>query len=411
MIADVNQKPEPKINECPVEHMRKTIAPMPKAEIIQILDDGTWRINGFSEVRQILRNDIARQAGFSAETAIKNAGGLMKNPPILYLEGEEHHKARRETNRFFTPSVTDREYREFMNEFADKLVSDFKQSKRADLSDLSMDMAVQVASQVVGLTDSIFPGIKGRLEALIKTGDDALNGKPNILSAIQGNWNMLSFYISDVRPAIRKRRKNPQNDVISYLISRDYADFEIMTECVVYGVAGMVTTREFISVAMWHLLENPHLMERMKIGEEAERYAILHEILRLEPVVAHLYRRTTADLTIESEGQEITIPAHTKLDLNIGMANIDEQAMGDHPASVCPAREMADLRPKVPAYGMSFGDGSHRCPGAYVAIQESDIFIRKLLEIDGLRIENKPTVSYFNIAESYELRDFILAIG
>lgn len=410
MIADVNQKPEPKISECPVDHMRKTIAPMPKAETVQILDDGTWRINGFSEVRQILRNDIARQAGFSAETAIKNAGGLMKNPPILYLEGEEHHKARRETNRFFTPNVTDREYREFMNEFADELVADFKKKKRADLSELSMDMAVQVASQVVGLTDSMFPGIKGRLEALIKTGDDALNGKPNILSAIQGNWNMLSFYISDVRPAIRKRRKNPQNDVISYLISRDYADFEIMTECVVYGVAGMVTTREFISVAMWHLLENPHLMERMKVGEEAERYAILHEILRLEPVVAHLYRRTTEDLTIESDGQELTIPANTKLDLNIGMANVDEQAMGDNPASVCPAREMADLKPKVPAYGMSFGDGSHRCPGAYVAIQESDIFIRKLLEIDGLRIENKPTVSYFEIAESYELRDFILAI-
>lgn len=410
MIADVNEKIETHNSECPVDHMRKTIAPMPEAETIQVLEDGTWRINGFSEVRQILRNDIARQAGFSAETAIKNAGGLMKNPPILYLEGEEHHKARRETNRFFTPSVTDREYREFMNEFADELVADFKQNKRADLSDLSMDMAVQVASQVVGLTDSMFPGIKGRLEALIKTGDDALNGKPNILSAIQGNWNMLSFYISDVRPAIRKRRKNPQNDVISYLISRDYADFEIMTECVVYGVAGMVTTREFISVAMWHLLENPHLMERMKVGEEAERYAILHEILRLEPVVAHLYRRTTEDLTIESDGQELTIPAHTKLDLNIGMANIDEQAMGDNPASVCPAREMADLRPKVPAYGMSFGDGSHRCPGAYVAIQESDIFIRKLLEIDGLRIENKPTVSYFDIAESYELRDFILAI-
>ncbi len=410
MIADINEKSETTVRECPVDHMRKTIPPTPKAEVIEILEDGTWRINGFSEVRQILRNDIARQAGFAAETAIKNAGGIMKNPPILYLEGEEHHKARRETNRFFTPSVTDREYREFMNEFADELVAEFKKNKRADLSDLSMDMAVQVASQVVGLTDSIFPGIKGRLEGLIQTGDDAINGKPNILSAIQGNWNMLSFFISDVRPAIRKRRKNPQDDVISYLISRDYADFEIMTECVVYGVAGMVTTREFISVAMWHLLENPHLMERMKVGEEAERYAILHEILRLEPVVAHLYRRTTEDLIIESDGQEVTIPANTKLDLNVGMANIDEQAIGDNPAAVCPAREMADLRPKVPAYGMSFGDGSHRCPGAYVAIQESDIFIRKLLEIDGLRIENKPNVSYFAIAESYELRDFILAV-
>lgn len=410
MIAKASETVEPNVSECPVPHMRKTIEPMPKPDAIQIMEDGTWQISGFSEVRQILRKDIARQAGFSAENAIKNAGGLMKNPPILYLEGEEHHKARRETNRFFTPNITNREYRDFMNDFADELVSRFKKDKQADLSDLSMDMAVQVAAQVVGLTDSIFPGIKQRLEALIKTGDDIINGKPSFLSAIQANWNMLSFYISDVRPAIRKRRKNPQEDVISYLISRGYADFEIMTECIVYGVAGMVTTREFISVAMWHFLENPDLAERMRVGEEVERYAILHELLRLEPVVAHLYRRTSEDLTIESNGQDVIIPANTKLDLHVGAANIDEKAVGDDPATVCPAREMADLRPKVPAYGMSFGDGSHRCPGAYVAIQESDIFIRKLLEVDGLRIENKPSVSYFDIAESYELRNFVLAI-
>ncbi|GAB5492832.1 MAG: cytochrome P450 [Phototrophicaceae bacterium] len=410
MIADVNEQVISNSAECPAGHMRKTLDPMPKYDPIEILDDGTWRINGFSEVRQVLRNDIAGQAGFSAENAIKNAGGLMKNPPILYLEGEEHHKARRETNRFFTPNVTNRDYREFMNEYADELIARLKQEKQADLSDLSMDMAVQVASKIVGLTDSIFPGIKPRLEALIKTGDDMINGKPSFLGAMQGNWNMLAFYISDVRPAIRNRRKNPQEDVISYLIGRGYADFEMMTECIVYGVAGMVTTREFISVAMWHLLENPRLMERMKVGEEAERYAILHEILRLEPVVAHLYRRTSQELTIQSDGKDVIIPANTKLDLNVGVANIDDSVMGDNASAVCPARDMAELRPKVPAYGMSFGDGSHRCPGAYVAIQESDIFIRKLLEVDGLRIEKKPSIGYMEIAESYELRDFILAV-
>lgn len=396
--------------ECPVRHDRKTIKPMPEQKIIEILDDGTWRINGFSEVRQVLRNDIAAQAGFAAEQALQGAGGIMKNPPILFLEGEEHHKARRETNKFFTPNVTDRDYRDFMNEFADKLIADFRAKGQADLSDLSMDMAVQVASQIVGLTNSIFPGIKARLEALIKGGDAILNGRPGILTTITTNWAMLSFYISDVRPAIAKRRKNPKDDVISYLISQGYADFEIMTECIVYGVAGMITTREFICVAMWHLLENPHLMERMKVGEEEERYAILHEILRLEPVVAHLHRRTKEELVIESEGEQITIPAGTKLDLSIGAANIDERAIGENATAMCPMREMVEMRPSVPQHALSFGDGSHRCPGAYVAIQESDIFIQKLLEIEGLTIEREPDVSYFAIAESYELRDFILTI-
>jgi len=381
--------------------------PRPRYEI---QDDGTWVIYGFTEVRQILRSEAVRQAGFTAETIYEQGAGFMANLPILYLEGEPHHKARRETNRFFTPSITDREYREMMNEFADQLIADFQESKRADLSDLSMEMAVRVASQIVGLTSSLFPsGLKGRLEGMISVGDEFVQGKSNWLSSLRAQWNTSSFYLFDVLPAIRARRKNPQNDVISYLIEQDYSNLEIMTECIVYGVAGMVTTREFISAALWHLFENPHLMERMRVGSQQERYAILHEILRLEPVVGHLYRRTTDELTFESEGETVTVPAGTKLDLHIVAANADEEAMGDSPDAVCPMRDRADMRPKVPEFGLSFGDGSHRCPGAFVAIQESDIFLRKLLEVPGLRIEKTPDVSYFQIAEGYELRDFILA--
>jgi hypothetical protein len=54
-----------------------------------------------------------------------------------------------------------------------------------------------------------------------------------------------------------------------------------------------------------------HLRQRMMVGAQEERYAILHEILRLEPIVGQLYRRTTEALTIESEGQLVTIPAGT----------------------------------------------------------------------------------------------------
>jgi cytochrome P450 len=375
----------------------------------EIREDGTWVIYGFAEVRQILRSEFVRQAGFSAETIYEKGAGIMRNLPILFLEGEPHHKARRETNRFFTPSITDRAYREMMNDFADELIAEFRQKKRADLSDLSMEMAVRVASQIVGLTSSLFPGgLKKRLEAMIEVGDQMLTKTPAWITTLVSQWSTTSFFLLDVLPAIRARRENPQEDVISYLIEQDYSNLEIMTECIVYGVAGMVTTREFIAVALWHLFENPHLIERMRVGSQEERYAILHEILRLEPVVGHLYRRTTGDLTFESEGESITIPAGTKLDLHIVAANADEEAMGDSPEALCPMRERAEMRPKVPEFGLSFGDGSHRCPGAFVAIQESDIFIRKLLEVPGLRMEKAPEVTYFQIAESYEIRDFIL---
>lgn len=416
MIMDMNLVADPQeiTKECPHEadYMRKTL---PRENIpttgYAIQDDGTWVIYSFDAVRQILRSNVVKQAGFQAEKVMETGGGLLNNPPILYLDGEEHHRQRRETNRFFTPRATDRDYREFMNDYADKIIADFKQMGRADLSEMSMDLAVQVAARIVGLTDSWFAwGLESRLDAMINTGNQMLNTNNPILSAITGQVSTFNFLLWDVMPAIRQRRKNPQDDVISYLLERDYSTMEIMTECVVYGVAGMATTREFISVALWHLLENPHLAERMRVGSQDERYAILHEILRLEPVVGHLYRRATEDLAIELDGKTVTIPAGTKMNLHIAAANTDSDVMGDDAEALCPMRDLADRKPKVMDFGLSFGDGAHRCPGAYVAIQESDIFLQKLLQIDGLRIEREPDMSYFDIAEGYEIRNFIVTI-
>lgn len=59
---------------------------------------------------------------------------------------------------------------------------------------------------------------------------------------------------------------------------------------------------------------------------------------------------------------------------------------------------------------MSFGDGHHRCPGAYVAIQETDVFLRRLLALEGLRIERKPSVSWNDLVAGYELRGFTVAV-
>lgn len=59
----------------------------------------------------------------------------------------------------------------------------------------------------------------------------------------------------------------------------------------------------------------------------------------------------------------------------------------------------------------SFGDGHHRCPGYYVALQETDVFLMRLLSLDSLRIERKPSVSWNDPISGYELRGFAVALG
>jgi cytochrome P450 len=195
--------------------------------------------------------------------------------------------------------------------------------------------------------------------------------------------------------------------VISHLLGKNYNDAEILTECITYAAAGMVTTREFITVATWYLLMHPDLREQYLAAPEAVRHDLLNEILRLEPVVGHLYRRATADIPLMTDAGAVTIPSGALLDLHIYQTNRDERVTGPAPESICPGRQLLDRQ--VNAAVLSFGDGHHRCPGSFIAIQESDIFLRQLLALPGLRLDAAPTVTWDDLTAGYELRGCLIS--
>src|SRR5690606_32967299 len=130
-------------------------------------------------------------------------------------------------------------------------------SGRAELSSLAMRMAVEVAAQVVGLTDSRKPGMPGRIEAFIENGAARLSWDPRqLVRFVKMQKAVADYFTVDVKPAIAARRREPKDDVISYLISQGRSDQDVLIEAITYGAAGMVTTREFIAMAAWHLLDD-----------------------------------------------------------------------------------------------------------------------------------------------------------
>jgi cytochrome P450 len=368
---------------------------------------GIWHIRDFALTRSVLRNGQTRQAGFNADMIARVS--RMMRLPILYQDGKLHHEQRRQTARFFAPKTVSTNYREMMEKLVERLVKDLQQAGQADFSDLTLEMAVRVAAQVIGLTNSRLPGMGERLDAFFKADVMAFSWRPHAIWQFLNNQRrMLAFYLLDVDPAIRARRRQPGDDLITHLIEQGYNNAEIMTECVTFAAAGMATTREFLSVAAWHMLEHPALRARYLIAPEEERYAILHEILRLEPVVGHIFRRSSVDLELEHEGQTVVIPQDALIDLNIHSANTDEEIVGEHQLQLCPARPMHGER--IPAEMMSFGDGYHRCPGSYLAIQESDMLLKRLLAFDGLSMKHQPNVGWNEIVAGYELRRFMVAL-
>ncbi len=395
---------------CPVDHTalshKKSVRPRSEGKAPVEQDSrGIWHVRGFEEARVVLRSSATQQAGFKAE--LVTAGSALTNRPILYQEGKVHQEQRTKTARFFTPKTVSAQYRQLMERVANRLVAYARRQPQVDLTKLSLTMAVQVASQVVGLTNSRRRGLDRRLDAFFE--ETTVSRHRGVLGRVMQLINMrrlLSFYWIDVRPAIQARRVTPQDDVISHLLAQNYNDREILTECVTYAAAGMATTREFISMAAWHLLDHPDLQARYLTATEEDRVAILHEMLRLEPVVGHLYRRATGDITLKRDGAEVVIPAGALIDLHLETANVDERVVGEAPTALCPMRPLRGER--IGGMLMSFGDGAHRCPGAYLAIQETDIFLQRLLAIPNLHIVRPPTLTWNELTAGYELRRFVL---
>lgn len=379
---------------------RDSVPGMPAIEHV----DGTWHVRSYAAVRQVLRAaDGTRQAGFNAELAART--GLRQ--PVLFEDGAAHREHRTAIARFFTPATIDADYRQMMDEASDALVARLRRDGRADLSDLSLELAMQVAARVVGLTDSVRPGMAQRLEKILAL--DRLERLPWwrrawAMARVQGD--VRRFLRDDVRPAIEARRANPREDVISHLISKGYREPEILIECITYGAAGMATTREFIVMAAWHLLEDDALRTRYLEADAAGRQRVLHEILRLEPVVGHLYRRATQDVPIELGGTTTTIPAGARIDLDLRAANADPEAVDGEPLRLRPDRALA---PKVQEPVLSFGDGAHRCPGSFLAIAESDAFLTRLLRLP-LDVVGTPTIGWNDLIEGYEVRGLEVAV-
>lgn len=408
--------------QCPIDHSawsrQKTAAVSdltasvdgPALPRVEQDASGTWHIRGFQEARAILRHDATKQAGFGAPQ-MEQLSRFLK-PAILFQEGPVHHQQRKQTARFFTPKAVNSNYRQIMEQLSDELIADLQRRKTGNLSEISFKLAVRVAAEIIGLTESRNPHMDKRLNAFFSASfpSDIPPWHPLTLVIFYLiARNQLRFYLNDVRPAIRARKQQLRDDLISYMLSQKARNRDIHIECVIYASAGMVTTREFITIAAWHLLEHPEQRARYLAAPEAERYLLLEEILRLEPVIGHLYRRATADLTLESQGSIFTINKGELIHLHTYAINTDPQVVREDRHAICPQRTLQAEH--APASLLGFGDGDHRCAGLYVAIQETDIFLCRLLSLENLCLEQAPRVHWNGVTTGYEVSNFILTLA
>src|SRR5690606_36244636 len=144
---------------------------------VELDEHGGASVNSAAGVKAVLRaGDIALQDGFGVSEIARSPVEL--KPPVLFQDGEEHRAQRTAIAHFFTPKAAKERYRPVMERLTEELVGELERNGRADLSTMAMRLAVSVAAQVVGLTDSRRPGMHDRLDAFLSVGPAPLSWRP-----------------------------------------------------------------------------------------------------------------------------------------------------------------------------------------------------------------------------------------
>ena len=358
------------------------------------------QVRDFKQVREVLRSAAMKQAGGGAEYFDISDP---EKAPVFFLDGSEHKKKRATIARFFAPKTITTRYAEIMDRVIAEQIAELRRTGTARMDQMSFDLAVAVAADIVGITVTDRKKMARRLDASLSSAffprDDFFG---RIKVSIGKVINSIDFFYHDVKPAIRDRRANPRDDLLSHLIKVGCSDKAILMECMTYGAAGMVTTREFIVVAAWHMFDNQPLRERFLAGGQEEQFAILQEILRLEPIAAFIYRKLDADA---APPESVGAGEDNVYALCLRDANLDESVVG-----ACPHALDPDRAAKMKANGtfMSFGDGAHHCPGWQVALHEARAFLDALLRVPGIRLHRAPDIGWSKMLQSYELRNAIV---
>jgi cytochrome P450 len=386
--------------ECPFEATRDDRKSAALAAERFTLSPDARVIGSLAFARELLRSNVTRQAA----TGMVDAGAA--DPAftsVFFLDGEPHKRKRQAVQRFFTPKAISTRYRAVMERSTDALIEGLRARGQARLDRMSFQLAVTVAAEIVGLTESdqtaMTRRIQGTLVAL-RVGSMSRWRRP--LGRLQATVSGIFFLLRDLRPAIRARQAERREDVISHLLDEGYPEQAMVVECLTYAVAGMITTREFIVMAAWHLLGNDALRRRFLAADEAEQTAILEEIMRIDPVVNMVSRRITDDTATEFG----SVASGETVVFDIRAANLDQTIVGECPNALDPDRAR---RVKNAGSYLSFGDGGHRCPGAQVALTETRVFLDRLLRLPGIRLEREPDLRWTEELNGYELHNALVA--
>ena len=304
---------------------------------------------------------------------------------LLDLRGEDHRRQRKLVQHAFTPKEADK-LRPLMRQELEKLWDAVRDDGECDFVEaFAKPYPARMIAGVMGSPLEDAPQL-GHWANLIQKQFDPV-ALATMLPTLEQASTEFVAYVDDL---IQKRKGDPRDDLITYLIQAE-EDGDRLTEeemghlVSAVLVGGVDTTQAQLAHGIRLFAQNPDQWELLRSDPEGLAAAAAEEVLRYEPITALTVRVTLEDV----EYRDVLFPKNTVVMACALTANHD-------PASYNEPEKFDITADRGRTKPLTFGAGPHFCLGANLAraeLQEAFAFLAPRmanLELTGEPVYDTP---------------------
>lgn len=333
------------------------------------------QLTTYVEAREAFRARDLRQA-------LYDEGERLMHGVIVNLHGDEHVARRRLENRLFRRDTFAWYERDRIPAIIDNVLSDAQQLGGGDLLPLAKRTMMTLSVEVAGVGTPSDPARFYELMEYLARASTVAHATGDTAAVIgRGDQALAEFDRDYFQPALASRRELVDQveqgridesalprDVLTTLVRNQdrlaLTPATLLREVAYFPWVGSHSTSAQLVHAMHHIFEwiaqRPGDRARLT-DDDALRQRFVHESIRLHPASPIARRIATAAVELRS-GR--SIPEGDVVEISVEQANRDSGVFGNDAHEFRPHRPLPD---GVPAWGLSFGHGTHACLGQELA--------------------------------------------
>ncbi len=324
---------------------------------------GGWLVTGHSLAQQVMRD----AATFTVDDPRFSTARVV-GPSMLSLDGAEHSRHREPFVPPFRPAAVRERFEGFVAAETTRLLDALRPAGGAELrGEFAGPLAVAVVADALGLADADAATVLSWYAAIVESVSEVTAGRP---ATPAGAAAFASLGASVGRTIAARGTGSLLVDVVH---AYGLATEEAVSNAAVLMFGGIDTTEGMITNLVLHLLARPEVLAAVR-AEPALLSGAVEESVRLEPAAAVVDRYATRDVRLGGAH----LAAGDLVTVSIAGANRDPSVFTD-PDTFDPRR--SNVRSNL-----AFALGPHFCLGARLARVETEIAVRALLALPGLRL-------------------------